>query len=215
MNKFSKQTPQEKKPVRESPIKKGLQGVSTLVLILCTLLCFAVVLQTALNKEVNIFGYRLFYVLTGSMEPTLPTGSLLLVREQESYEVGDIITYRAKDAAIYGMPNTHRIIAKTREDGTLWYTTQGDANPVPDIQPITDGDILGAVCFSFGSAGIFRTLLELLSTPGGFFGIVLLPLLYIAVVSMREFKKALNEELLRAAKAALEAESAYEKEHQE
>ncbi len=210
MSIFSKQPP---KSEETSGIKKAAQAISTGVLILCTLLCFVVVLQTALKQEVSLFGFRLFYVVTGSMEPTLPVNSLILVQEREEYEVGEIVTYYAKDAQILGRPNTHRIVAETEKDAQVWFTTQGDANPVPDPEPIQKKDIIGRVCFCFGAMGLIGTVLGMLSTPSGFFVIVLLPLLGIALYCMGEFKKVLNEELMRSAREALEAELTGEKEY--
>ncbi len=211
MSKMSKKSPnKEKQP--KSPLKKVGQVLSTVILILCTLLCFAVVLQTALNQNSSVFGFRLFYVVTGSMEPTLPVDSLLLVQEQDDYQVGDIITYYAKDGEIAGQPNTHRIIEKNVVDGVVQYTTRGDANPIPDPQPVLPEQIIGKMCICFGAMEFIGTVLEMLSTPGGFFVIILLPLLSIALICMWEFKRTLTEEMRRAAQASLEAELLLEKE---
>ncbi len=203
---------EQAQPRKPRLLEKAGQALSTMVLIGCTLLCFVVVVQNVLNKDANLFGFRLFYVVTGSMEPTLPQNSLLVVRQQDTYEEGDIITYYAKDAAIKGQPNTHRIIAQREEDGQICYTTKGDANPVPDPLPVYQQEVIGRVCFSFGTLEVVGILLGFLTTPQGFFAIILLPLLVIALICMRDFKKTLDEELRRAAMAAMEAENACVKE---
>ena len=69
------------------------------------------------------FGYGASVVLSGSMEPTLSVGDLLIVRTQESYEVGDIVVYQSGR-----MPVVHRIMEM---DGDT-VTTRGDANNAND-----------------------------------------------------------------------------------
>ncbi len=80
---------------------------------------------------------------SGSMEPTLPVGSRIIIHEQTSYDVGDIITFRADDGDIV----THRLV-EYGEGGTL--ITKGDANPTPDVwdEPLTESDVVGKVIFT-------------------------------------------------------------------
>lgn len=186
-----------------SSLKRVVAGLSTAILVVCTLLCFVVVIRTALNQDASLFGYRLFYVVSGSMEPTLPVNSLLIVKARDSYEVGEIITFYAKDAAISGHPNTHRIIAKDAQSGGVRYVTQGDANPGPDPDTVTHAEIIGKVCFHLETTGVVGTVIGFAGTRLGFFLMVLTPILLIAVACMRDFKRAFQEELERAAKQSL------------
>lgn len=84
--------------------------------------------------------YKLVTVLSGSMEPTFSTGSLIFVRSDAKYNVGDVITrtIRGEDFTI-----THRIV-KRFEDGNL-YITQGDANNSPDKDRFGKDQIIGKV----------------------------------------------------------------------
>lgn len=70
------------------------------------------------------FGYGLAVVQSGSMEPAIPTGSLIIVHQQDSYEEGDVVMYAHEN----GLSVTHRII--DMEDGQIH--TRGDANSVAD-----------------------------------------------------------------------------------
>ncbi len=57
----------------------------------------------------SLFGYQVYVVETGSMIPTLPVGSTILVRqlgEDELPQVGDVVTYNHLSVAV-----THRIVA--------------------------------------------------------------------------------------------------------
>ncbi len=74
-----------------------------------------------------------------SMDGTYKTGDLILTRTQDSYGVGDIITFKVPAGSGQGQV-IHRIIGGT---GTTGYTTQGDNNPDPDPWHPTDDDVVG------------------------------------------------------------------------
>lgn len=81
-------------------------------------------------------------VLSGSMEPVLPTGSIAIMQETPTSELraGDVIIFREP-----GDPDhliTHRIVSITDEDGQRVYETKGDANRVKDPWQVTlRGDV--------------------------------------------------------------------------
>src|SRR3989344_4702559 len=75
------------------------------------------------NIEVKI-------VKSGSMEPSISTGSLVVVRPHAAYAKGDVITF-GKDTKT-DIPTTHRII--DTKDGPL-YIVKGDANEEADANP--------------------------------------------------------------------------------
>lgn len=97
----------------------------------------------------DIFGYSIFRITTGSMEPTIPTGSYILVRKAPAKQVqeNDIITFYSKNPDIFGMPNTHRVIAPplTTPLG-LCFITRGDATVLTDRQPVFPSDLIGIYC---------------------------------------------------------------------
>lgn len=81
------------------------------------------------------FGVGVAVVLSGSMEPELSVGDLLIITEQESYSLDDIVVYQ--DA---GMAITHRIVSVTEDE----VITRGDANNTDDA-PILPEQIKGKV----------------------------------------------------------------------
>lgn len=93
------------------------------------------------------------------MEPSIKTGSLALIHEQDSYEVDDIVTY-VKDYTLI----THRII-EIHDDEKI--VVQGDANNVED-EPITKNMIEGKVVCSVPYIG---TVIRQLKTPIGMAGV--------------------------------------------
>lgn len=95
------------------------------------------------NQVPMPFGVGASVVLSGSMEPALSVGDLLIVRAAEDYEVGDIVVYQSGRIAV-----VHRI---TAIDGDT-VTTQGDANNTADV-PISMDAICGKVAVAIPLIG--------------------------------------------------------------
>ncbi|MGB9793121.1 MAG: signal peptidase I [Thermacetogeniaceae bacterium] len=74
-------------------------------------------------------GFGVHPVLSGSMEPTLKVGGVIVTRQVSLKEVreGDIISYKRN-----GVPITHRVIDIKEQGGKVVFRTKGDANEDPD-----------------------------------------------------------------------------------
>jgi signal peptidase len=142
-----------------------------------------VLLQTAL-----IPGYEVLIVQSGSMEPVIWTGSVVVVRAQERYGVGDIITFNTGGAD--QIPTTHRIIADTLQTGQLAYQTQGDANDAPDPQPVSGAAVRGRVIFTIPALGY---LLDFARQPIGFALLIGVPALVIVFEEVSTIYAALRQ----------------------
>lgn len=192
---------------RVQHIKSAVSRGLTLLLVVTTAMCFVLVVKTAISDDVSLFGYRLYYVSTGSMEPTIPTGSLVVVKQADAYEIGDVITYISRDDAIYGCANTHRIIGIAQgADGTQ-YQTQGDANGVPDALLVPEADVIGKVAVQLGIFKWVGYIVFFMGTRWGFLLLIICPLLYVTVSSMRDFIAAYKAEIKRMAQAQLDHEA--------
>ena len=112
------------------------------------------------------FGYGFANVLSGSMEPAFSKGTLLIVKQTEELNVGDIAVYQSEDNLI-----VHRII---RLDGDT-VTTQGDANNTAD-EPFPKTEVKGIVV---GEVQYLGTVLSLLRTPAGILSILICAFLLI------------------------------------
>jgi signal peptidase I len=90
-----------------------------------------------LSQGPRVAGYRLFIVRSGSMEPSIPTGSAVLVRPVPpgSLRVGDVITFERTEAGLPPSMITHRIVEIVQPGPAPVFRTQGDANSVSD--PVT------------------------------------------------------------------------------
>lgn len=79
-----------------------------------------------------------FVVLSGSMEPSIPTGSVIFTLSDEEICIGDIITFQKQGTVI-----THRIDGRTQNG----YITKGDANSLVDAGTVSIDQIIGKVLF--------------------------------------------------------------------
>ena len=183
-------------------IKRVIAAAVTGLLIVTIVLSLWIVAKTSLGNEPSILGYRFFYIISGSMEPTVPVGSTVVVHKQNKYDVGDIITFNSRDEAIYNCPNTHRIVDRKDTENGVMYQTQGDANNVPDENWVPLDEVYGRVVFQTPSLNEFGTFLEFLLTPSGFFVVLVIPMLLITVLVMKEFAKNFQKTLRAAAEQA-------------
>lgn len=124
--------------------KKVLKFISSLitsllfVVLLVTL--FMVVLTKATGNEANLFGYQIKTVLSGSMEPSFKTGSIIAIEtggDMTRFQEGDIITFHTEEEMLV----THRV-TEVQNDGQS-YITKGDANDGADRNPAMAENIVG------------------------------------------------------------------------
>ncbi|MBQ9978602.1 MAG: signal peptidase I [Clostridia bacterium] len=134
-------------------------------------------------------GFGLTVVLSGSMEPALSVGDMLVVAPQESYEVEDVVVFQTGRSAV-----VHRIISITKE-GVI---TRGDANNTDD-EPIALESIKGKVIIVIPFVGY---IVNLIKTPIG--TIILLGLaVWLLEGSFKKDKKQ-NDAELDAIRAEIE-----------
>jgi len=121
-----------------------------------------------------ISGFEVKIVQSGSMEPAIATGALVLVQAQDRYEVEEVITFTTGGEG--DIPTTHRIIEDRLQAGELVYVTKGDANNDADPEPVAPGDIIGRVILAIPFLGY---LLDFARQPLGFFLLIGIPALLI------------------------------------
>jgi signal peptidase len=117
------------------------------------------------------FGWRVDAVLSGSMEPQLKTGSLVVTRtvDPETIEVGDIITFRP--TTIGENLITHRVVG-IGHNSPVHFETKGDASQKPDPFTVPARNLVGKIVFHLPYLG-YAT--EFLKTPPGFLFAVVIP----------------------------------------
>ena len=96
-------------------------------------------------------GPKLFVVLSGSMQPAIRTGSVVVAKQADQYKVGDVVTFGKN--TVKEIPTTHRIVEQKDISGVSVFITKGDANNAPDGEPVRKETIQGRVLFSVPYVG--------------------------------------------------------------
>ena len=128
------------------------------VLFVLVIVSFVIVTAITILSAINMRQDRLLFgefgfgrVVTGSMEPDIPTGSFVLVQkaQRSSLKEGTVIMFRSEDPSVpENTPVCHQIVrTETDDNGVLRYVTKGVANPIEDTYPVYTEDILGVVTF--------------------------------------------------------------------
>jgi len=136
------------------------------------------------------FGWQVDAVVSGSMEPQLMTGSMVVTRpvEPETIVTGDTITFRPTTAGENLI--THRVIG-IGLNSPLYFQTKGDANDYPDPLIVPAQNLIGKICFHVPYVGY---IIEFLKTPFGFGLGLVIPALIIIVVYIRSIWQVLNKD---------------------
>ena len=149
----------------------------------------AFIVLIALLLVVSVFpitgNYKLMIVQSGSMEPTIKMGSVVMVKPTQDYKTGDIISF-GKYSRIKA-PTTHRIHDIRVVDSQPRYITKGDANNAPDQEEITKREIIGKVLFSVPYLGY---AVDFAKRPLGFSLIIIVP---AAIIIIDEIKNIYKE----------------------
>lgn len=146
---------------------------------------------TNADEVPKIGGYCPLIVLTGSMEPEISSGDLIIVRKIDGADVkqGDVIAFFDPDGN--GMSVlTHRVTEIVNEDGTLSFRTKGDANNTEDKALVTSDKLVGIYKTKISGAGNIAMFMQ---TTAGLIICVVLPLIILVgydLIRRRQYEKA-------------------------
>lgn len=135
------------------------------------------------SKSPLFFDFRSFVVLTGSMEPVLPVGSMVYTQPKPSYTVGEMITFKDVESRTV----THRIIEVQGDK----FITKGDANNAPDKNPVPKDRVIGSVFFDVPYIGMYT---DFLKRPQNFILFIILPALIFIGFELWNIKNEIVKE---------------------
>lgn len=133
----------EKKNSRKGPLHHIGMAISFLLLAFVAFVALAVIVVPLASNSTP------YTVLTSSMEPVYPPGTLVVVKpiDADQIKVGDVITYQlaSGEKAVV----THRVTAVLQTPGEeTTFTTKGDNNDLADANPVQPVQIRGAVWYA-------------------------------------------------------------------
>ncbi len=215
----------------KKPQKAILSKISSIIIaaifVLVVIAFLSLIVQTIGGKKPSIFGYRLYYVLTDSMEPTLSAKDVLICQllddtdeVKQKVKEGDIITFVAEYGAQQGMTITHRVVKGVHFDsnyeryvvltkGDSEYASVDPAVPIENIQALLVKD-----------TKVFTKMYKFLTSVYGIILVIIIPSAFILaalvvriIVSAKKPISTENDE--RAAKIAEIKRKAIEEYHKE
>lgn len=144
--------------------KKASKGKS-IVNMIGTIGVVLVVVLTILLVGVRIVGIHPYTVLSGSMEPTYHTGSLIYVKSVDPHELvaGDVITFMLDEDTLA----THRIVEvvpDAEDPTTIRFVTKGDANEFIDGGMVHYKNVVGTPIFTIPYLGYLANFVQ--NPPG-------------------------------------------------
>lgn len=194
----------------ESKLMRGISILVTVLLILAVLLCVYIVFQIMNNGYASIGGYMMFRVVTGSMEPTMSVGTLLVTRQVDisSIQLDDIVCFRSYDSRIYGSVVTHRVVNIFRDNTGILLETKGDANLVADGYYVSEDNFIGKVIWFTGEKNMLTSVFSFFTNKVGFLGCIVFPCLLVAGMVLQNCVKNIRNEMERAEEEAKAANNA-------
>jgi signal peptidase len=139
------------------------------------------------------FGDRPYTVLTGSMEPTIAAGDVVVDERISPLEArtGDVVTFR--DPKDQSRQLTHRVKSIRRQGSHLWFVTQGDANNTVERWRIAGDGSLGRVLYTVPWVGHVAVLTN---TPLGLALLLIVPLLLLALDELLKIWRPTEEKMI-------------------
>lgn len=131
-----------------------------------------IILLAAVIILAPLVGWHMDTVLSGSMEPFIHVGSLVIVQPVDVSQIhaGDIIAFSLGNTEI-----CHRVVS-IDEGPPLKFTTKGDANNAADRETVAAENVVGTVILSIPQAGYFTSFIK---SPVGILAIVILAALLL------------------------------------
>ena len=170
--------------MKKSSIRKTWNVISSILVALVVLLALLLV-------GARLFGLQVYTVLSGSMEPTYHTGSLIYVKKVDPYTIrdGQVITFMLDENTIA----THRVVGVVpdEEDPTVVrFRTKGDANETEDGGLVHYKNVIGTPVFTIPYLGYVS---HWVSNPPGMYLAIALALVLIILTFLPDMLRKASE----------------------
>lgn len=194
---------------KATPLGKTLTGLGyalCLILAAVFIINMTMIVKSYMYPErvPDFAGYKPFIVLSGSMEPAIMAGDLIVTKnvDPENVAVGDVISFRVENDIMV----SHRV-TEIQTAGGLSFLTKGDANVGMDAVSVQPETIEGLYIWRGAGLGKFAIFLQ---TPIGMLVFVVTPLCLFIIYDIvsrgrRSKKKSAREAALEAELAALKS----------
>lgn len=129
-------------------VSRILGTIWRIFLIAVVTLTLIILVRALVYKKYDVFGYRFYLIMSGSMEPTIHVSDAVITKEQDTYVEGDIISFNYG-----GAPTVHRIVKVYTENDSKMYQTKGDNNNTEDKGLQKHENVYGKVMYRIPKVG--------------------------------------------------------------
>lgn len=167
-----------KKILDSKPFKITKSVLNVVVVVLVIAFVLIVCLQRFSNNRISFFDYRMFTVISGSMEPKYKIGDVLVAKEvaPNKVKVGDTISYLGKEGQFKDKVITHEVVEIAKDnDGKIIFHTKGLANLVED-PIVSESQLYGVVIHRMF---LLSAIYKIVGTTLGMFIFIIIPIFYI------------------------------------
>lgn len=180
---MSRQRRHRKNKKHKSILATILSALGTILLVLVIVLCIPITIP-------QMFGYQVYTVISGSMEPAIPTDSLVYTRSiaPEDVKEDDVIAFYGADGSSAII--THRVVKNQVVEGQ--FVTKGDANKEKDPMPVSYSNLLGRVELTIPFLG--KILAAVASVTGKIATVCLIGLAVVLHVIAAVIRRGQDEE---------------------
>ena len=155
-------------------MKKVFKWIINIFICMMILMIVSSIVSNTKSDISSIFGYTPMKVLTGSMEPSIKVGDIVVVRKRpvSDIKIGDVITYKMEGDVYI----THRVAQILMEDDDLKFKTKGDANNIEDSDFISEDQLIGRLAFRIPKGGY---IVDFIKKPIGFITFFVIPIVIL------------------------------------
>lgn len=164
--------------------------VTTILIILLLSVAALVVSSKISGGEPQVFGYQIKTVLSGSMEPEIKTGSIIITKQGGDmirFKKDDVITFMEEDERLV----THRVVEVIKSGEQVMYRTKGDNNKEADMNPVLSNNVVaeytGVTIPYVGYAAEFA------SSKSGIVALVIIPGVILVLYSVFSIWKTIKQ----------------------
>lgn len=183
-------------------LMKFIKGI---VWIFVLLVIFVILVQRIFNNQVSIGSYRMFTVVTGSMDPVYKVGEVVISKEVDpsTINVGDDVVYLGEKNDFKDKIVTHRVIKIEKKDNEYYFTTKGIANEYSD-PVISSSQLYGKVVYK---PVVLSFLSSILNTRLGFYLLIFVPVAFLIFLEILDYIKRKEGELDEGEKKEVKEEN--------
>ena len=201
---------------KQNKAKRIVSGIVSVLLVLSVCFCLLVSVQILTDGYVSFFGHSFFRVATGSMEPAIPVGTIIITHEEfDDIEEGDIISFVSQEGTTKGKVITHRVMDIIfSEKGSKLLQTKGDANLSIDSSYVGKDNYIGTVVWQSSESNIMK-LFAVITNKFGFVFLIAMPILIVAAVILSSCVSRMKKDVMEAMDTLAAVEKKEKEVHEE